>query len=244
MSILLLILAIPGSFLGFFRDFWSKLLKKKLQNVIQAAQCSHTERRLFNLTIHTHICGTVHNLCLDHVHLNLSPLCTTVHSVVQVIQAALTFFNLSKFEWVTAFLLRLVHTLCSDQMFGSTQVLLKMANVSIVSMDPHQRLVDQPNLHLYTLCTHVQCRGFESKQIIYFWVDMSQVGSNLRLSDYAPCDLVILTNHRRALSFMNQVDQSQESIGRVSDGHLTDIWQRTASSEAARSIDLCRLKII
>ena len=114
----------------------------------------HTQR-LFNLTILTHICGTVHTLCLGHVHLKMSPLWTTVHSVVHAIQVALTLFHLSKFEWVTAFLLRLVHKLCSDQMFGSTKVLLKMANVSIVSMDPHRRLVDQPNLQLYTLCTYV-----------------------------------------------------------------------------------------
>ena len=110
----------------------------------------HTQR-LFNLIIHTHICGAVHTLCLDHVHLNLSRLCTTVHSVVHVIQAALTFLNLRKFEWVTAFLLRLLHTLCSDQMFGST-VLLNMANISIESVDPHRRLVDQLNFQLYTLC--------------------------------------------------------------------------------------------
>ena len=44
-------------------------------------------------TLHTHICGAVHTLCLDHVHLNLSPLCTTVHLVVHVIQAALTFLE-------------------------------------------------------------------------------------------------------------------------------------------------------
>ena len=51
-------------------------------------------------------------------------------------------------------LLRLVHTLCSDQMSGITQVLLKMANVSIVSMDPHRTLVDHPNFSC-TLCVHM-----------------------------------------------------------------------------------------
>ena len=55
-------------------------------------------QKLFNLNIHTHIYGAVHTLFLDHVHLNLSPPCTTVHSVVHVIQAALTFLILRKFE--------------------------------------------------------------------------------------------------------------------------------------------------
>ena len=34
---------------------------------------------------------------------------------------------------------------------------LKLANVWIVSEDPHKRLLSQPNVQLYTLCTHVQC---------------------------------------------------------------------------------------
>ena len=42
-------------------------------------------------------------------------------------------------------------------MFGSTQVHLKLANVSIVSKDPHRRLVAQRNIQLYTMCTNVQC---------------------------------------------------------------------------------------
>ena len=117
------------------------------------------------------------------------------------------------------------YTLCSDQMFGST-VLLKMANISIASMDPHQRLVDQPNLQLYTLCTHVQCRGFESKQIIYFWVDMSQVGSNLRLSNYTPWDLVILTNHRRALSYVLRSDWSIRWLEKKRRRWIAICWSR------------------
>ena len=128
-------------------------IEKLLERNTSGTVLTHKDtQKLFNLTIHTHIYGAVHTLFLDHVHLNLSPPCTTVHSVVHVIQAALTFLNQRKFELVTACLLRLLHTLCPDQMFGSTHKLLKMANVSIVSMDPHQRLVDQPNLHLYTLC--------------------------------------------------------------------------------------------
>ena len=131
----------------------------------------HTQR-LFNLIIHTHICGAVHTLCLDHVHLNLSRLYTTVHSVVHILQAALIFLNLNKFKWVAAFLLRLVHTLCSDQLFGSGQVLLKMANVSIVSVDPHQRLVDQPNLQLHYFSlkpgsVHFSCIIFLWNQVLY-----------------------------------------------------------------------------
>ena len=34
---------------------------------------------------------------------------------------------------------------------------LKLANVCILSEDPHQRLLSQPNVQLYSLCTHVQC---------------------------------------------------------------------------------------
>ena len=45
----------------------------------------------------------------------------------------------------------------SAQMFGSILLLLKLANVCIVGKDPHWRLVSQPNVQLYTLCTHVQC---------------------------------------------------------------------------------------
>ena len=39
-------------------------------------------------------------------------------------------------------------------------------------------------------------------------VYMSQVGSNLRLSNYTHWDLVILTNHRRALSYVLRSDWS------------------------------------
>ena len=67
----------------------------------------------------------------------------------------LTLLDPSKTEWVTALSWRLVHTLClaqclaaylfrdvlalcSAQVFGSTQVLSKLANVSIASEDPHR----------------------------------------------------------------------------------------------------------
>ena len=161
----------------------------------------HTQR-LFNLIIHTHICGAVHTLCLDHVHLNLSRLYTTVHSVVHILQAALIFLNLNKFKWVAAFLLRLVHTLCSDQLFGSAQVLLKMANVSIVSVDPHQRLVDKPNLQLHYFSlkpgsVHFSCIIFLWNQVLYTLAKLSpsRLITGLETAGIS-CSQVSLTNGR------------------------------------------------
>ena len=66
-------------------------------------------------------------------------LCTFIPLKSKIIAPTfLTFLDLSKTEWVTAFSSRVVHTLCSAQKFGSTQILSKLANVSIASEDPHQ----------------------------------------------------------------------------------------------------------
>ena len=76
-----------------WRTHWVKITERNTSGTELTHK--HTQR-LFNLTIHTHIYGAVHTLFLDHVHLHLSPPCTTVHSVVHVIQAALTFLNLEQ----------------------------------------------------------------------------------------------------------------------------------------------------
>ena len=55
-------------------------------------------------------------------------------------------------------LLRFVHTLCSVQMFGSTQVLLKLANVSILREDPHCCSIQRPARHLNCTLEHVSSR--------------------------------------------------------------------------------------
>ena len=49
-------------------------------------------------------------------------------------------------------------------------------------------------------CFTAQCSAVHS--VYTCSVYMSQVGSNLRLSNYTPWDLAILTNHRRALSYV------------------------------------------
>ena len=116
--------------------------------------CLYPSMKLFTKTRFLLFFSSSKHLTKGLILFKLEPPCITVHSVVHIIQAALMFLNLSKFKWVAVFLLRLVHTLWSDQMFGST-LLLNMANVSIESVDPHRTLVDQPNFQLYTLCTHV-----------------------------------------------------------------------------------------
>ena len=76
--------------------------------------------------------------------------------------------------------------------------------IFIVSVDRHWRLVAQSNIQLYTIDT---CSVF-----------MSQEGSKLWPSNYTPWDLAILTNHRRALSYILHSDWSIRYDGGDGDG--------------------------